>query len=215
MICLLFNNQIQFDLIIFITNVYYIDTVFVNVSTPLATFDTILDPGCDGVVAEYTNTSNNEFDFVWNFSDGDSSNLAEVEKVFDFGSSFSATLTVQDSLSCTNSITINGNADTFENYFDIYYPNVFTPNGDGENDQFIIEVPGRIYECTELIIYNRWGQVQFISTGNNLRWDGRNSVGGELPMVLTSLPLTSKMVSLAKVVHSINLNKTLKELNFN
>ena len=159
----------------------YIDTVFVNVSNPLPTFDTILDPGCDGVVAEYTNTSNSEFDFVWNFSDGDSSTQAEVEKIFDFGSSFSATLTVQDSLSCTNSVTINGNADTFENYFDIYYPNVFTPNGDGENDQFIIEVPGRIYECTELIIYNRWGQVQFISTGNNLRWDGRNSVGGELP----------------------------------
>ena len=118
---------------------------------------------------------------MWNFSDGESSTQAEVEKIFDFGSSFSATLTVQDSLSCTNSVTINGNADTFENYFDIYYPNVFTPNGDGENDQFIIEVPGRIYECTELIIYNRWGQVQFISTGNNLRWDGRNSVGGELP----------------------------------
>ena len=63
---------------------------------------------------------------MWNFSDGDSSTQAEVEKIFDFGSSFSATLTVQDSLSCTNSVTINGNADTFENYFDIYYPNVFT-----------------------------------------------------------------------------------------
>ena len=158
----------------------YIDTVFVNVSSPLATFDTILDVGCNGVVAEFTNTSNSEFDFVWNFSDGDSSTQAEVEKVFDFGSSFNATLTVQDSLSCSNSFTIYGDADTFENYFDIYYPNVFTPNGDGENDQFIIEVPGRIYECTELIIYNRWGQVQFISTGNNLKWDGRNSVGGEL-----------------------------------
>ena len=148
----------------------YIDTVFVNVSSPLATFDTILDVGCNGVVAEFTNTSNSEFDFVWNFSDGDSSTQAEVEKIFDFGISFNATLTVQDSLSCSNSFTIYGDADSFENYFDIYYPNVFTPNGDGENDQFIIEVPGRIYECTELIIYNRWGkynsyQLEITSSG--------------------------------------------------
>ena len=28
----------------------YIDTVFINVSNPLPTFDTILDPGCNGVV---------------------------------------------------------------------------------------------------------------------------------------------------------------------
>ncbi len=84
-------------------------------------------------------------------------------------------------MSCTNSIDINIDTDLFENYFDIYYPNVFTPNGDGENDLFIVEVPGRINECTELIIYNRFGEIQFISTGNNLKWDGRNNVGVELP----------------------------------
>ena len=105
----------------------------------------------------------------------------EVEKVFDFSTNFSATLTVEDYLGCIKNLTIDGSSLTFDDYFNIYYPNVFTPNGDGENDEFIIEVPGRIYECTDLIVYNRWGQVQFISTGNNLKWDGRNSVGGELP----------------------------------
>ncbi len=159
----------------------YTDTVFVNISNPIPTFDTTLIPGCNGVYVEFTNTSNSEFDFIWNFSDSTSSTSSEVEKIFDFGSNFSATLNVQDSLNCINNITISGNTDTFENYFDIYYPNVFTPNGDGENDQFIIQVPGRIYECTELIIYNRFGEIQFISTGNNLKWDGRNNVGVELP----------------------------------
>ena len=39
-------------------------------------------------------------------------------------------------------------------------------------------IPGRIYECTELIIYNRWGQVQFISTETTS--DGMEEiVGGE------------------------------------
>jgi gliding motility-associated-like protein len=65
----------------------------------------------------------------------------------------------------------------FDDYFNIERPNVFTPDGDGLNDIFFIDVPGKIYECTDLVIYNRWGQIQFISTGNNLRWDGRNNVG--------------------------------------
>lgn len=159
----------------------YIDTVFIDVSNPIPTFDTILNPGCNGVFTEFVNTSNSEFGFTWNFSDGDYATNDKVKKVFDFGSSFSATLTVQDSLNCTNSIDINIYTDLFENYFDIYYPNVFTPNSDGENDLFIVEVPGRINQCTELIIYNRFGEIQFISTGNNLKWDGRNNVGLEVP----------------------------------
>ena len=159
----------------------YIDTVFIDVSNPIPTFDTILNPGCNGVLTEFVNTSNSEFGFTWNFSDGDYATNDKVKKVFDFGSSFSATLTVQDSLNCTNSIDINIYTDLFENYFDIYYPNVFTPNSDGENDLFIVEVPGRINQCTELIIYNRFGEIQFISTGNNLKWDGRNNVGLEVP----------------------------------
>ena len=159
----------------------YIDTVFIDVSNPIPTFDTILNPGCNGVFTEFINTSNSEFGFTWNFSDGDYATNDKVKKVFDFGSSFSATLTVQDSLNCTNSIDINIYTDLFENYFDIYYPNVFTPNSDGENDLFIVEVPGRINQCTELIIYNRFGEIQFISTGNNLKWDGRNNVGLEVP----------------------------------
>ena len=159
----------------------YTDTLFVDISNPIPSFDTILTPGCDGIIVEYINTSDSQLDFIWNFSDGDTSTDEEVEKVFDFSTNFSATLTVEDYLGCIKNLTIDGSSLTFDDYFNIYYPNVFTPNGDGENDEFIIEVPGRIYECTDLIVYNRWGQVQFISTGNNLKWDGRNSVGGELP----------------------------------
>ena len=159
----------------------YTDTVFINVSNPIPAFDTILSPGCNGVYAEFVNTSNSEFGVTWNFNNGDYTTDNKVEKLFNFDSSFNATLTVQDSLNCTNSIDINIDTDLFENYFDIYYPNVFTPNSDGENDLFIVEVPGRINQCTELIIYNRFGEIQFISTGNNLKWDGRNNVGLELP----------------------------------
>lgn len=48
--------------------------------------------------------------------------------------------------------------------------NVFTPNGDGVNDQFIIEVKGE--EEYEIKIYNRWGELVFESTDAQTHWDG-------------------------------------------
>jgi gliding motility-associated-like protein len=157
------------------------DTLIIEVPDPVADFDTLINAGCDGVVVTYTNTSEENLSIEWLFSDGETSTENDIEKVFSFSNDFSATLLVVDEYGCTNSKTYNGSSLSFDDYFSIEKPNVFTPDGDGLNDQFIIDVPGKIYECTDLIIYNRWGQIQFISTGNNLSWDGRNNVGQIVP----------------------------------
>ena len=54
----------------------------------------------------------------------------------------------------------------------IEIPNVFTPNGDGVNDEWIIE---HIYLFPEAHIYvfNRWGQLMYKGRGNEAPWDGR------------------------------------------
>ena len=54
----------------------------------------------------------------------------------------------------------------FDDYFTISDPNVLL-NGD-MNDEFIIEIPEKVEKCARLTIYNRWGQIQYFSTGNNL-----------------------------------------------
>ena len=43
------------------------------------------------------------------------------------------------------------------------------------NDEFTIEIPEKTEKCAELTIYNRWGQIIYFSTGNDLKWDGKNS----------------------------------------
>jgi gliding motility-associated-like protein len=58
-------------------------------------------------------------------------------------------------------------------------PNVFSPNGDGINDEFRIRVTG-YFLLNQLTIYNRWGQPVFRSRDINLAWNGRLR-GSSLP----------------------------------
>lgn len=56
-------------------------------------------------------------------------------------------------------------------------PNVITPNGDGVNDHFRLNIPDLVW--AELQIYNRWGQLVALLKGSAATWDGRNSFSGE------------------------------------
>jgi gliding motility-associated-like protein len=52
----------------------------------------------------------------------------------------------------------------------IFAPDAFTPNGDGNNDQF--DVFGQFFVDFEIKVYSRWGEVIFASNDINEKWDG-------------------------------------------
>ena len=64
----------------------------------------------------------------------------------------------------------------------IYYPNSFTPNGDGRNDEFLIISEGVLLEDFELIIFNRWGDQVFRTARQSQGWNGRTPSGELVPM---------------------------------
>lgn len=58
--------------------------------------------------------------------------------------------------------------------------NVFTPNGDGQNDVFDIDIKGETEY--DLVIFNRWGTKVFESKNSGLDWNGKNfNDGAECP----------------------------------
>jgi len=55
--------------------------------------------------------------------------------------------------------------------FPVYFPNAFTPNGDLLNDVLRFP-PENINKLARLRIYNRYGQVVYVTTRNTDGWDG-------------------------------------------
>jgi gliding motility-associated-like protein len=61
----------------------------------------------------------------------------------------------------------------------ITIPNVITPNGDGKNDQFIIENL-EYHPNTKILIYNRWGRVVYKDNDYKNDWQGTNNGGNKV-----------------------------------
>lgn len=60
----------------------------------------------------------------------------------------------------------------------IHYPDAFTPDGNGLNE--IFQINGRFITSYQLRIYNRWGELIFVSEDMTEGWDGTTS-GKVLP----------------------------------
>ena len=57
-------------------------------------------------------------------------------------------------------------------------PNVFTPNGDG-NNELVIPISNKYVESVEMTIYNRWGAIVYETNDININWDGTNFKSGQ------------------------------------
>ena len=60
----------------------------------------------------------------------------------------------------------------------IFFPNAFSPNGDGENEMLRLRARDSFIDEVYWIVYNRWGEKVFEANSLNEMWDGQYN--GEL-----------------------------------
>ncbi|MDF2455119.1 MAG: large protein [Cytophagaceae bacterium] len=89
----------------------------------------------------------------------------------------------------------------------IYVPSGFSPNGDGLHDD--LEIFGRNFTDFSIMIFNRWGEIIFVSNDRNNRWDGKYR-GEEMPIGTYPWIIHYKNVyDVSKKEHTMNGSITL------
>ncbi len=75
------------------------------------------------------------------------------------------TVTDKNGCSATDDITIY-----IDYSYSIFVPNIFSPNGDNQND--ILYVKGNGIKSIHFFIYDRWGEKVFETVSTDIGWDG-------------------------------------------
>jgi gliding motility-associated-like protein len=150
--------------------------------TPIAQFSinpgTILSPGTSVSFTADTG-ANSGVDYEWDFDDASSGNLntssgSNANHVYNNTGNYCIVL-IASKNNCNDTITkcIDVLSDP-----QITIPNLFTPNGDGINDLFLIGAEG--ITQIEIEFFDRWGESVFKSKSLDVAWDGKNKSGKKL-----------------------------------
>lgn len=159
------------------------DSVEVTVlEAPVAQLSADPTSGCNPLAVQFTNTSENTVQSIWDFGNGNSVTVNDLSGQSQiYTSSAVITLVVKDIANCTDTATVSisivncGCNDPDALNFDptaqindgsciypnpiVTAPNVFSPNTDEANPFYILNT--EFVSQLELIIVNRWGNVMY------------------------------------------------------
>ena len=124
-------------------------------------------------ISFFQNSIDSSFINFWSFGDDSISNEYEPIHTFKYAGYYTVCLEAANEFNCydTNCIEINISP------AEIIIPNIFSPNADQENDEFIIE---GINDRYGLHIYNRWGDLLFNQNPYLNNWQGMDQNGNNI-----------------------------------
>jgi gliding motility-associated-like protein len=120
---------------------------------------------------EFGNYSTGADGYFWNFGDGNASVNENPTHQYELPGLYEVVLTAENSYGCTSKDTL-----WIEVIEGIDVPNVFSPNGDGNNDFFYANSIGMTEKS--ISIFNRWGKEIYYSSKLDFAWDGTNIWSG-------------------------------------
>lgn len=179
------------------------DSIFIDIENPpIASFVGSPTSGCTPLNVTFTNNSQNTSSYTWDFGNGNVYNVNDMSPQSEtFISSSVVMLIAYDNQNCADTAYVSidvipcGCTDPLALNYNplatiddgscilptptVVAPNVFTPNGDSENDLFVLKTTNA--KNIELTILNRWGNIMYESSGVNPAWDGKSQGGANAP----------------------------------
>ncbi len=142
--------------------------VIANVDDPIAKLGFTINLSAE------TSTNSGGINFVWSIPDSIvCNNCPNFSTVPPGSTTYTVTAVNSDNCQATSSVDVAVSLDR-----PVYIPNIFSPNGDGINDEFFIPFSPAMTEIKELQIYDRSGALVFeafdITQGEEIlkAWDG-------------------------------------------
>ncbi|MDH5397990.1 MAG: PKD domain-containing protein, partial [Cyclobacteriaceae bacterium] len=134
------------------------------------------------------NLSKHATKFVWDFGDGNTSELIDPVHEYTATGTYDITLTAINELGCADSLIRQGFVEVVEGG-NTRIPNAFTPSSTGPtggrigsgdiNDVFLPLTEGVVE--FKMQIFDRWGNLLFQSLSKDTGWDGYDHKGDQLP----------------------------------
>ncbi|WP_107039083.1 T9SS type B sorting domain-containing protein [Brumimicrobium mesophilum] len=147
-----------------------LDSIFLEQKDPpVADFTPTPNQGAAPLDVTFINNSDPGTTYVWDFGNGTGNTVNDMSDQY-------ATYVNEGVYTVTLEITEGACSDitskTITVFFPMSYdlPNVFTPNGDGQNDVFTINA--QYATEVEVVIVNRWGNLVYESSDLNFAWNG-------------------------------------------
>jgi gliding motility-associated-like protein len=119
---------------------------------------------------QFTDNSLGASSWLWDFGDGNTSSSTNPNHGYTTPGQYYVTLTITNTNGCVTEVMHGPYIVTSP---ELFIPNVFTPNGDGFNDEFVVNYTGS--QPFVMTITDRWGVEHFASRNKNEGWKGNSS----------------------------------------
>jgi len=144
-------------------------TIMVDASLQaVAGFQLTPDSGEAPLTVRFSNTSTNANSYLWVVGTDTFRTANPADYMFDSEGTYTVTLVAEPNTPCADTATAT--VTVLNSVPVLFVPNVFSPNGDGTHDRFVITAQG--LSTYTLTLFDRWGLQVFESNSLTNTWDG-------------------------------------------